>query len=127
MPKQGKYMHKIISFFSPVKILALFILVVLSCIIINYLSQNSDLSVRYDYVKRAKMFDLFCFIPSMAFFLGVSTLNFSISKSRGDKRNMKISLIPLYFMGLFGLCIILLLSYIFIRDIIAPPDNIPPY
>lgn len=127
MPKHVKYMHKIISFFSPVKILALFILVVLSCIIIKYLSQNSDLSVRYDYVKRAKMFDLFCFIPSMAFFLGISTLNFSISKSRGDKRNMKISLIPLYFIGLFGLFIILLLSYIFIRDIIAPPDNIPPY
>ncbi|SHG85307.1 hypothetical protein SAMN02787073_4960 [Chryseobacterium vrystaatense] len=96
-------MKKIINFFNPTTTLVLFVIVVITYIIINYISQCADLSVKYIYIKRAKMFNLFCFLPSLAFFLGMSIYNFSISKSNNNKKDMKISLVPIFLLGLFHL------------------------
>lgn len=49
------------------------------------------------------MFNFFCFLPSVAFFLGMSVHNLNISKSNCDRKNMKISLVPIGFISLFCL------------------------
>lgn len=99
------------KFLSPATTLVLFIVVVLAHVIINYISECADLSVKYIYIKRAKMFNLFCFLPSIAFFLGMSIYNFSISKGNNDRKNMKFSLLPIVLIGLFCLYIFCMLLY----------------
>lgn len=90
-------MKTIKIFFSPAIILILFTVIVLLFIIINYVARPSELDARYLYVKKAHIFNFFVFLPSMAFFLGTSIFNFSVSKSRHDRKNMIYHSFHFYF------------------------------
>jgi hypothetical protein len=104
--------------FSPYYILIFFIIFILIFISVNFLGNRIFQFDEYFYEKIRKTFNLFCFLPGIVVFIGISIWNFSISKSNNDKKNMRVSLVPITLIGLFCLYIFLMLLYAaFIRDI----------
>jgi len=103
---------------KPTHILIFIIIFILIFIFVNYIAENVLQLDKYSYEKTRKIFNFFCFIPGTIIFLGISIYNFSISKKKKDKRNIRISLIPICLITLFYIYTFIMLLYvIFIRDI----------
>lgn len=111
-------MKKLINILSPTKVLIFFAAIVLICVTINYVSQHSESPIKYVHIRKVQLFNIFCFFPAMAFFLGISIYNFCISKRNNNKKDMRISLVPIYLIGLLCSYIFFMLFYtVFIREI----------
>ncbi|MDR6923369.1 magnesium-transporting ATPase (P-type) [Chryseobacterium sp. 2987] len=101
---------------SPNYILIFFIIFIVIFISVNYIGYEFFQSNEYFYKKIKTTFNLFCFIPGTAVFLGISIFNFSISKSCNNKRNIKISLIPICLITIYYLYIFIRLVYGFLTS-----------
>ncbi|KQT27035.1 hypothetical protein ASG22_20480 [Chryseobacterium sp. Leaf405] len=102
---------------NPNYVLIFFILFIILFVSINYIGYQFFQLDEYTYEKLVKTFNIFCFIPGTFIFLGISIYNFSISKSDNNKRHRIVSLIPLCIVLLFYFYVIIMLLYVFIRDI----------
>lgn len=105
--------------FSPYYILIFFIIFILIFISVNYLGEKFiPLDDKYVYTRSVQLYNIVCFFPGTFIFCVISILNFSTNKKLENKKNMRVSLIPICLIGLLYLYIFLMLFYaVFIRDI----------
>ncbi len=109
-------MKKIITFFNPIITLILFLLFIIVYLSVNYISQNSELSVKHIYIRTAQFFNFFLLLPGIILFLIISIHNFNESKKNRNHKNIFISSIPIFIIIVYFLYIFSMLIYGFINS-----------